>query len=226
MNLLIIESKRNYSGAHGNAAARLRTDPNIAGLTLVELMVVMVLSLVLVGSAFMAHLAYSKTGREQHEVASLQQDIRAVMGTIDRDIRNSGCSNPKYASVSAVLATSSGVNMLGLNMDMNLDGDATDTGEKVVYSLSGTSLIRTDQGVESTMVENVTAFEVNYFDINNNAIVPTGKLTQTQANNVLSMQVTLGLQSADKDPNTGQKVTRIERRRTQSRNLEIVQKGM
>jgi Tfp pilus assembly protein PilW len=233
--------KRNCSSMHGVEADHMRANSYNAGLTLVELIVVMVLSLVLVGSAFMAHLAHSKTGKEQHEVASLQQDIRAIMDMIDRDVRNSGCMNPKFASFSAVTATSSGVNMLGLNMDMNLDGDTSDAGEKVIYSLAGTTLPsapqncnplyrcsvqRSDQGVTTTMVENVTTFKIDYFDVNNNPIVPAGKLTQTQANNVLSMQVTLGLQSADIDPDTGQTIKRLESRRVQSRNLEIIQKGM
>ena len=140
---LIKGLKSNCSNAHDAEAEHPFANPNKSGLTLVELIVVMVLSLVLVGSAFMAYLAHSKTGREQHEIASLQQDIRAVMDMIDRDVRNSGCSEPRLETVSAIEAANSGLHSLGLNMDMDLDGTLTTTsgvpeiGERVTYSLSG-----------------------------------------------------------------------------------------
>ena len=229
---LIKGLKSNCSNAHGAEAEHPFANHNKSGLTLVELIVVMVLSLVLVGSAFMAYLAHSKTGREQHEIASLQQDIRAVMDMIDRDVRNSGCSEPRLATVSAIEAANSGLHSLGLNMDMNLNGTLTTTGgvpeigERVTYSLSGATLQRRDQNVTSDLLNNVTTFGIAYFDLNNIAIVPAGTLTQTQANSVLSVQITLGLQGANINPDTGQTVKRSVRKRIQSRNQEILLKGM
>jgi Tfp pilus assembly protein PilW len=204
----------------------LGTNPYKSGLTLVELMVVMILSIVLVGSAFMAYLAQNKTSKEQHEIASLQQNIRAVMDMIDRDVRNSGCTDPRFASVSAFQAENTGINSLGLRMDMNLDGATTADGERVVYSLNGTTLQRTNQGVTNTLLENVTDFGVIYYGLNNTQIVPSGTLTQAQAGNVLSVQVTLGMQSENVDPDTGKKTKRLVIRRMQSRNQEIILKGM
>ena len=232
MNSLLKGLKMNCSKMHDAEVDRLFVNPYKAGLTLVELLVVMILSLVLVGSAFMAHLAHSKTGREQHEIASLQQDIRAVINLIDRDVRNSGCSEPRTPILAAIEAANSGLHSIGLNMDMNLNGTLVTTGgipeigERVTYSLVGTTLQRTDQGVTIPLLNNVTTFGITYFGLNNTAIVPAGTLTQAQANSVLSVQVTLGLQSANIDPNTGQPIRRLQSRRMQSRNLEIVRKGM
>lgn len=226
MSSLLKRFKSNYRSIHGAAAERSSLNPYKAGLTLVELIVVMVLSIVLVGSAFMAYLAHSKTGREQHEVASLQQDIRAVIDMIDRDVRNSGCTEPRLAIIAAINGPNSGLNSIALNMDLNLDGDTLDQGEVVRYWLNGTTLERTDQGATTMLAENVTSFGIVYFGLNNTSIVPSGALTQAQANSVLSVQVTLGLHSAKVDPDTGQTVKRLVRRRMQSRNQEIILKAM
>jgi prepilin-type N-terminal cleavage/methylation domain-containing protein len=226
MTTLVKELKGNCIHTDGTEADRVFANSYKAGLTLIELMVVMILSLVLVGSAFMAHLAYSKTGQEQHKVASLQQDLRAVIDLIDRDVRNSGCTDPRLASVSAIQATSSGVNSLGLNMDMDLNGSTTASGERVRYLLVNSTLQRTDQGATTTLLNNVTTFGIAYFDQNNAPIVPAGTLTQAQASSVLSIAVSLGLQSQNIDPNTGQTTKRLLRRRMQSRNQEILLKGM
>ncbi len=204
----------------------LGPNPHKSGLTLVELMIVMILSLVLVGSSFMAYLAQSKTSKEQHEIATLQQNIRVVMDMIDRDVRNSGCTDPRFASVSAFQAADSGINSLGLTMDMNLDGTTTADGERVIYRLNETTLQRINQGVTTTLLENVTNFGVVYFGMNNTQITPSGTLTQAQAGNVLSVQVTLGIQSENLDPDTGETVKRLVSRRMQSRNQEILLKGM
>jgi type IV pilus assembly protein PilW len=223
---LIKQSKNNCISLFAANADGPAANPYKSGLTLVELMIVMILSLVLVGSAFMAYLAQSKTSREQHEIASLQQNIRVIMDMIDRDVRNSGCTDPRFASVSAFQAADSGVNSLGLRMDMNLDGATTADGERVIYRLNETTLQRTNQGVTTTLLENVTNFGVVYFGINNTQIVPSGTLTQAQAGNVLSVEVTLGMQSENLDPDTGETVKRLVRRRMQSRNQEILLKGM
>jgi Tfp pilus assembly protein PilW len=223
---LLKERKYNRIRAFAVNADGLGANPYKSGLTLVELMIVMILSIVLVGSAFMAYLAQNKTSKEQHEVASLQQNIRAVMDMIDRDVRNSGCTDPRFASVSAFQAENSGVHSLGLRMDMNLDGATTADNERVIYQLNETTLQRTNQGITTTLLENVTDFGIVYFGINNTQIAPAGTLTQAQAGNVLSVQVTLGMQSENLDPDTGEAIKRLVSRRMQSRNQEILLKGM
>jgi type II secretory pathway component PulJ len=199
-----------------------------AGLTLVELIVVMILSLILVGSAFTAYLAHSKTSGEQGRVVALQQDLRAVMDMIERDVKNSGCRDPRLAgtaNIQPIGASSSGLNSLAMNMDLNLDGATTAQNEQVRYVLNGNTLNRIDQGVTVALLNNVTSFGIIYRNANNAVITPAGTLTQAQASQVLSVAVTLRVQSATPDPATGLPVTRTVTRRMQIRNLEIIQKG-
>jgi type II secretory pathway pseudopilin PulG len=205
--------------------------PMSAGLTLVELIVVMILSLILVGTAFTAYLAHSKTSGEQGRVVALQQDIRAVMDMIERDVKNSGCHDPRLpAVIPAITGANSGPNSISMVMDLNLDGETVNTsGERVMYWLSGAAqpytLNKTDQATVTPLLTNVTTFGIVYRDINNNTITPAGSLTQAQANQVLSVIVTLGVRSATPDPDTGLPVIRTLTRRIQSRNQEITLKG-
>jgi prepilin-type N-terminal cleavage/methylation domain-containing protein len=199
-----------------------------SGFTLVELLIVMVLSLVLVGTAFMAYLAQNKTGNEQAKVVALQQDIRAVMDMIDRDMRNSG-SNKTGGSILAIDAADSSATSVGFDMDLDWNGTNGQAGENVRYWLSGTTLNLTDQGVTTPLLTNVSQFNVTYFDRSSNSITPTGAggfLSTAEAANVMSIQVDMILQSADIDPNTGVPIQKRVVRRMQSRNREIIHKNM
>jgi len=196
-----------------------------SGMTLIELMVVMALSLILVGAAFMAHIAQSKMGAEQSRVTAIQQDIRAVIDMIDRDVRNSGCNPRDINNFLALNATSSGPNSVALNMDLNGDRDANDQNETVVYRLNGNTLERSDQGVSTELTDNVSLFQIIYRNANNQVITPSapgGFLSATDAENVLSIEVTIEMQGDVPDANSGQYTTRRITRRMQSRNQEIV----
>jgi prepilin-type N-terminal cleavage/methylation domain-containing protein len=57
------------------------------GITLVELMIVLVLSLLLMSAAYMAYQAQNVSGNVQHQIATLQQDLRAVLDIMEKDIR-------------------------------------------------------------------------------------------------------------------------------------------
>jgi type II secretory pathway component PulJ len=224
---MLAEMLKFHKNAEGRTGKSRMTDPLSAGLTLVELIIVMILSLVLVGSAFMAYLAHHKTSGEQSRVVALQQDLRAVMEMIERDVRNSGCHDPRFAvNVPAITASSSGLNSLALNMDLNRNGTINDQGEQIRYRLNGTTLEMRNQATTLSLLANVTTFGIIYRGLNDILITPAGTLTPAQAASVISVVVTLGIQSATPDPNTGRPVTRTMIRRVQSRNLEIIQKHM
>ena len=62
------------------------------GLTLVELMIVLVLSSVLMLAVFLSYQTQTRTGLGQYQVAAMQQDLRAVTDIIENDIRTAGRS--------------------------------------------------------------------------------------------------------------------------------------
>ncbi len=116
------------------------------GLTLIELMVVLVLALLLMATTFLVYQIQHKTGQEQNQVSMMQQDIRAAMEMITRDIQMAGC-DPSMGQIGGILEE--GSNAITLEMDITgaggePDGDANDSGENVRYSLSANTIIRSD----------------------------------------------------------------------------------
>jgi prepilin-type N-terminal cleavage/methylation domain-containing protein len=61
-----------------------------SGLSLIELMLVLVLSLVLTGAVYLSSQSSRETRNDQYHNMALQQDLRAVMDIMENDIHNAG----------------------------------------------------------------------------------------------------------------------------------------
>lgn len=192
------------------------------GLTLVELMIVMILSLLLMAAVYMTYQAQHKTSIVQHEVATIQQDMRAVMDIMAKDIRQAGC-DPLLQTTAGIISAQSGPSSLTFTMDLNEDGDTSDTNpdEQVALALNGTDLQRNN----FTLVQNVTTLGFVYYDETNSPITPTGGggsfLTAGEADNVRDIEISIKVQSDKKDPDLNQYITRSLTKRIKLRNLGI-----
>lgn len=189
------------------------------GLTLVELMIVLGLSVLLMSAAYLSYNAQFKGGRVQEQVAVIQQDLRAVMDMMEKDIRNAGC-DPTMADITPLLAGTSGVQTLAVQMDLTGSGTAT----KTWYTWNSMGLYRNGQ----ELAQNVTSFGLTYWDEDAAAVTPTSAanasygvgntLTATQVETVRSVDVTVTIRSAQRDPDTGEYLTRTTTRRVRMRN--------
>lgn len=194
------------------------------GLTLVELMIVLGLSVLLMSAAYLSYNAQHKGGRVQEQVAVIQQDLRAVMDMMEKDIRNAGC-DPCIAAIAPLLSGTSGVRALGVEMDLVTTAcPHTGTPTHVIYNLSNNALRRNGQ----TLVQNVTSFGLTYWDANAAQVTPIGAanatygsgntLTAAQVATVRSVDVTVAIRSAQRDPDSGQYLSRTMTRRVRMRN--------
>jgi type IV pilus assembly protein PilW len=168
------------------------------GLTLVELMIVMVLSLLLMAAVYLSFQAQSGTSNEQHQVMALQQDLRVAMDIVERDILNMGYdplfkNNPinMIFGIKGPLATSSTTTLessvtgqITISFDLNANG-TLDTNEQVAYSLNAGALKRDG----NTLITNVSNLQFSYLDENDN-------LTTTIAD-IRSIQAQIDVQSPD-----------------------------
>jgi len=185
---------------------------NRQGLTLVELMIVLVLSTLLMSAAYISYTAQHKGGRLQEQVASMQQDIRAAVQIMERDIRNAGC-DPTFADIPPLLADTSGGNVLGLAWDSAGAG----TAQHIRYDLSSGNLRRNS----AILIQNVTSFGVVYWNSGGGVITPEsgGKLSSSQVEDVRSVRVTLQVKSNKVDPDSGEFVYRTFSRLIKLRNV-------
>jgi type IV pilus assembly protein PilW len=174
---------------------------NTQGFTLVELLVAMVVSLLALGAIYSTFLSQFKSYQVQEEVAAMQQNIRAAMYHMQREIRMAGYDRTGNAGAAIEIAN---VAELQFKIDENGDGDftgispapANDPNEQIRYALTNDAdrngiadgspchLGReTWGGGLQTVAENIDALNFIYLDAN-------GNITTTLAN-IRSVEITI-----------------------------------
>lgn len=169
--------------------------------TLIELMVALVISAVIVAAIYSAYAVQQKTYLAQDQVAEMQQNIRAAMDLLSRDVRMAGytggtttsdttCSYlaSGAATIPGILAVAAA--QLDFSMDLDSNGDCGGTGENLSYSIytAGDGLQKLGRrdnngGVNQAVAENFDGIEFNYLD-------SAGSVT-TSLNNIRSVQISL-----------------------------------
>jgi len=201
------------------------------GLTLIELMIVLVLSLLLMAAVFVTYQVQRKTSDVQQEVAALQQDVRAVQDILARDVRQAGC-DPMMNGTPGLVAADTGPLKISFTMDLNGDGDIVDEGEQVKYTYSGTTLTRASYDPTSAsnwdtvaMSARVTDFGLTYRNVNGAVIPPTGGsgafLLAAEADNVRTVEIRVEMQSTKRDPDLNDFIRRSMTRQIRMRNLGL-----
>ncbi|HNY64516.1 MAG TPA: prepilin-type N-terminal cleavage/methylation domain-containing protein [Deltaproteobacteria bacterium] len=157
---------------------------DVSGLTLVELMIVLVLSLLLAAAVYITSQAHRQTSIEQHTVMTLQQDLRAVIDMMEIDLHNAGCdplmvNDPANATFGIKQADPAAIT---LTFDANRNGVLDRETEWVRYELSGRSLMRSTydlssgspQEVSALVADSVSSLKFLYCDKDGH---PTGSLS-------------------------------------------------
>jgi prepilin-type N-terminal cleavage/methylation domain-containing protein len=190
------------------------------GLTLIELMIVLVLSLFLMSAVYLTFQVQKQTSKVQQDVSAVQQDVRAVLAIMAKDARQAGC-DPLMTGTPDLTSAQCGPAGMSFTMDLNGDGDVADTDEQVAYAYAGTSLTR--NGVE--LSGRVTAFGLTYLDADDAAIPPTGGggtfLLAAEADNVRSVRITITIRSERMDPDLNDFIRRTMTRQVKMRNLGL-----
>jgi type IV pilus assembly protein PilW len=155
---------------------------NTQGFTLVELLVAMAVSLLAIGAIYSTFLNQFKSYQIQEEIAAMQQNIRAAMYHMQREIRMAGCDpynnsttlpsddpipeskhgTTDYPIKQIIEANSTSIVFME---DVNPpDGYVTGTNEIIGYSLSDNNLVRNTGGGNQAVAENIDALDFVYLD--------------------------------------------------------------
>ncbi|MFP7755268.1 prepilin-type N-terminal cleavage/methylation domain-containing protein [Thermodesulfobacteriota bacterium B35] len=116
------------------------------GFTLIELMMTMVIAGFIIFAIYTTYMSQQRIYLVQDQVTEMQQNIRAGLDILSREIRMAGYhgkDNITHASCNiggAGAPVSPGVlavnaNQLDISMDSNTDGDCADPGENLTYAL-------------------------------------------------------------------------------------------
>jgi type IV pilus assembly protein PilW len=186
------------------------------GFTLVELLVALVITGVVVGGIYSAYYSQQKSYLVQEEVAGMQQQLRAAMHLIERDIRLAGYDPNRSAGAGIRAANANSIrftsdihdgadnNADGVidepDEEGNGDGDTLDAGEDMTYlrlDPDGNGvfdLYRRDAvaGTDQLLALNVDA--INFVYLNN-----TGNIT-ADLSAIRSVQMTMVVRAGRRDP--------------------------
>jgi type IV pilus assembly protein PilW len=112
-----------------------------SGFTLIEIMVTLLISVIIVGAVFAVYSTQQKSYVASDQVAEMQQNLRAAMLAMTREIREAGCDPTGYAHAGFTVA---GIGQLGFTRDVaghtvnpnQSDGDTTDANEDIIFGFA------------------------------------------------------------------------------------------
>jgi len=119
----------------------LKGDIRNSGFTLVEMMIVILLSGLIIAALYSAHRTQQRSQTAQDQIVEMQQNLRSGFNFLQREIRMAGFEPVLGADAGIVTATNSSfvftqdINDNGANTDPG-DGDVADNGETITYGLA------------------------------------------------------------------------------------------
>jgi len=172
------------------------------GLTLIELMIAMTVFLLVLGGIYSTFQSQHKSYLMQEEVAAMQQNIRAAMFYMTKEIRMAGCDPTGNAGAGIVTATTNSISFTedvrGDADGSDPDGATNDPNESIVYGLSDNNLVRNTGGGNQVVAENIDALDFVYLDADGNS---TATLTDIRSVEITIVARTSRALRASKDNN-------------------------
>jgi type IV pilus assembly protein PilW len=161
------------------------------GFTLVELLVVILMMGVVMAGIYAVYTSQQKSFVVQEDVAEMQQNLRAAMFFLVRDIRLSGCNPTGKADAGIKTANANTISLTmdirGKNPDDPPDGDTGDPEESVTYALMDTdgdgnvdSLGRDTGAGLVAVASNIEALNFVYLDANGSVTADLTKMRSVQ----------------------------------------------
>lgn len=114
---------------------------NHKGFTLIELMIAMAISLIVMASIYSAYQSQQKSHDIQIQVAAMQQNLRAAMFYMEREIRMAGCDPKGDATpAAAIINAQPGTiefrsDIRGNTVGSEPDGETDDDNEHIEYRI-------------------------------------------------------------------------------------------
>lgn len=144
------------------------------GFTLIELMVALAATSILAACIWATYNTQLKSHITQKQVVEMQQNLRAAMQLIEREVRMAGYDPLRNSG--AGITTMLG-DTLTFDMDLTEDGDVSDPNEQVSYALAtdaaGNQYLGRDTGGGGGLqpiADNIDSFNIVYLD---NTAAPT-----------------------------------------------------
>jgi len=159
------------------------------GFTLAEMLVAMVVAGLVMTATYATYMTQTRAYKTNEEVTALQQNLRAAMYFLERDLRMAGY-NPTVSRTVRFGFTTVDATTVTFTTDLNENG-VLDGTETITYSHNATdNTLRRDAGAGAQILaSNITEVTLSYFDENG---ASTGS-----ANAVRAVEITLTARTDD-----------------------------
>ncbi len=136
---------------------------NERGFTLMEILIALLISGMAMAAIYTTSNKQQDVYVDQDQVVAMQDNLRAAMLLMTREIRMAGYDPTMLANAGITIATS---NTLTFTMDDNDDGDTADTDENITFDLYTSSgvqrLGRKNPTINRLVAENISNLEFYY----------------------------------------------------------------
>jgi type IV pilus assembly protein PilW len=160
------------------------------GFTLIELMVAVVISGIAVTAIYYTYFSQQKSFVVTEQSAALQQNLRAAMFFMEREIKMAGC-NPTSLTDARILTADP--SLIRFTKDMNGNGEINGATEDVQYSLGGSDLVRNG----SVVAENIVTLDFTYLNAAGGVLDDGGGSVTTNISDIRSVHITLVARTQD-----------------------------
>ena len=174
------------------------------GFTLVEVLVAMVIALIALGAIYSTFLSQHRSYQIQEETAEMQQNLRAAMLYMEREIRMAGCDPMGTADARIIRAERTlfrfTEDVRGNGFGSDPDGDTDDPNEDITYSLKGRCLVKNTGGGNQTVAQNIDAVDFVYLDGSSppNVLNPDGSdVPAVKIYQIRSVEITIVARTSD-----------------------------
>jgi len=189
------------------------------GFTLVEMLVAMAIGAIVMAAVYSTYSTQQRSYILQEQVGAMQQNIRAGMYYMARDIRMAGCDPTGNANAGITAAGPTSISFTrdirtGMNPANNTaDGNTNGWDESVIYAFANNQITRGGQALAT----NIDMLDFVYLDPNGNVLNPgLTAIPSASIPNIQSVQITIvaktgrgDLQYVNSQPFTNQQGVQI-----------------
>jgi type IV pilus assembly protein PilW len=166
------------------------------GFTLIELLVAILISGIVLAALYTVFISQEMAFSNQEQVAEMNQNIRAALDLMTREIRLAGYKTSTSAFNGIQTATGTSIGILA---DLDQNGDTLGTNENITYSYNPDTLqIFRNSGTTEVVADNITSLSLVYS-------LKNGTTTSTPAvlSDIRKVAISITARTAYPDRSTG-----------------------